>query len=76
MAYASHRNEFSHCITHTPMEKEPGVFRRIVDAVVAWAEDADEREMADLIERSGGRITDNTEREMMRRRTVGNSMFH
>jgi len=49
-----------------------GVLRHIFDAVFEWGDTDDDREVAGFLARSGGRLTDNIEREMMRRRTESN----
>ncbi len=44
-----------------------GVFRRLVDALIDWRQRKADREIADYIARSGGRLTDSIERELMER---------
>jgi hypothetical protein len=53
-----------------------GVLRHIFDAVFEWGETDDDREIAGFLARSGGRLTDDIEREMMRRRTASNWTVH
>jgi hypothetical protein len=42
------------------------------DAVVDWANSGEDAEIAAALTHSGGRLTDDIEREMFQRRTVNN----
>ena len=53
-----------------------GFLQHIYDAVSRWSRNADDDEMGAYLEKSGGRLTDNIEREMMRVRTVSNWRNH
>jgi len=43
--------------------------RRVWNAISSWSSARDEAEIAALLERTGGRLTDSVEREMLQRRT-------
>jgi hypothetical protein len=45
----------------------PGLLRRLIDAIYESRQRQADREIARILARSGGRITDATEREMTRR---------
>ena len=47
--------------------EQPGLLRRIYDSVVQSHERRANRDVADFIERSGGRLTDDLERQMTQR---------
>lgn len=51
--------------------KKPGILRRIADAMERDRARQLDREIADILARSGGRFTDSIEREMDRRITSG-----
>jgi hypothetical protein len=59
-------------VRQTTAERAVGVLRHLFDAAFEWGETDDDREIAGFLARSGGRLTDNIEREMMRRRTESN----
>ena len=54
---------------------KPGILGRIFDAVIASRQQRANRDIADFIERSGGRLTDGLEREMMERLLTGHMNF-
>ncbi|SEF13064.1 hypothetical protein SAMN05444161_8872 [Rhizobiales bacterium GAS191] len=73
MTYAAHRKDFAPCVDDGAIPKsddgtkKPGVLRRMIDAIYEWPQRQADREIGCLIERSGGRLTDDLERRMMRR---------
>jgi hypothetical protein len=50
-----------------PSVRGPGLFRRLFDGLMAARMRQAEREIAKYLERSGGRFTDETERDIERR---------
>ena len=71
MAYATHSGDFGVC-GHRAAPVEDGIgaklarlARRLSDALAAQRQREVDREIARLLARSGGRITDSMEREMM-----------
>ena len=78
MTYAIHRGHFAPYFTHTPSRgssavvREPGVWRRIFDAIVESRQRSIDREIARQLYRSGGRLTDSIEREIMENVMTGN----
>jgi hypothetical protein len=52
--------------------KEPGLLRRIFDALIEQDQGRSDREMAGILARSGGRFTDAMEREMFQRQYASN----
>jgi|HubBroStandDraft_6_1064221.scaffolds.fasta_scaffold3587618_1 hypothetical protein len=73
MTYAAHHKDFVPYIEdlalcgNVAVKKKTGILRRIVDAIYKSPQRQTDREIGCLIERSGGRITDDLERQMMRR---------
>jgi hypothetical protein len=71
MAYMTHSGDFGLCGDRTaPVAKGIGaklrrVARRLTDALEAQRQREVDREIARLLARSGGRITDSMEREIM-----------
>jgi len=45
------------------------------DALASWASRGEDAEIAALLERSGGRLTDSIEREMLQRRSSNWTAF-
>lgn len=78
MTYATHHGHFASYFTHAPsagsnaVAGKPGVFRRIFDAIVESRQKSIDREIIRQLDRSGGRITDNFEREIMQSFMTGN----
>jgi hypothetical protein len=78
MTYATDRGHFAPYFTHTPspnrnaIAKKPGLLWRIFDAIVESRQKSVDREIALQLGRSGGRITDNFEREMTQNLMTGN----
>jgi hypothetical protein len=70
MAYATDHPEFTRYYdAATRAAGHPGVLRRMADALIQWRQRKADREVAAYIQRSGGRLTDSVEREMMERVT-------
>ena len=75
MTYAANRTNSASYVSCEPptrtIEKTVGVLRRIFDAILNAMHESRrrqaEREIAYLVARQGGRITDDLEREMTRR---------
>jgi len=68
MAYATDHLEFTRY--YDPAARvagRPGVLRRMADALIQWRQRKADRDIAAYIERSGGRLTDSIERELMER---------
>jgi len=78
MSYLAHRKDFNPYVHVTPEPKKnepaakPGLLRRIFDALVHSRQRQAEREIARHLARSGGRLTDSLEREMMQNLTRSN----
>ncbi|SEC51631.1 hypothetical protein SAMN05444161_1285 [Rhizobiales bacterium GAS191] len=78
MAYASDQNDLPCRVggnspaRHGAADKPVGFLRHIFDAVLEWGDRDGDQASADLLARSGGRLTDSIEREMMQRRTTSN----
>jgi len=78
MTYAPRPTEFvpyfDTPIVTAPVRAQPkrrGFLRRLVDAVLESAERQAERDAAQVLERSGGRLTDSIERELTDRLITG-----
>jgi hypothetical protein len=73
MTYAAHHKDFVPYIEDVALSgsvavsKKTSVLRRLIDAVYESPQRQADREMGCLIEQSGGRLTDDLERRMMRR---------
>jgi hypothetical protein len=68
MAYATDHLEFTR--SYDPAARvagRPGIFRRMAEALIDRRQRKADREVAAYIERSGGRLTDSIERELMER---------
>ena len=68
MAYATDHPEFN--AYYAPAGREaahPGLLGRIYDAIHASRQRQADRDVAAYIQRSGGRLTDSVERELMER---------
>jgi hypothetical protein len=63
-------------VWHSARDKTAGILRHIFDAVAEWSHGDEDRDAGDFIARSGGRLTDNIEREMMERKMVSNWTVH
>jgi hypothetical protein len=78
MTYVTHHQDFSRR-TATKLESEPraagktaGALRRILGAIFQSREEQRDEAIASFLPRSGGRLTDDIEREMTRRETSSN----
>jgi hypothetical protein len=75
MAYASERHHWFAGVTNPPVlpqapaPRKAGFIRRMASAISSWAARGDDAEAVALLERSGGRLTDSVEREIMKRET-------
>jgi len=68
MAYATDHLEFTRY--YDPAARaagHPGIFRRMADALIQRRQLKADRDVAAYIQRSGGRLTDSVERELMDR---------
>ena len=54
---------------------KPGIARRVYDRLMGWRQQRANRDIADFVERSGGRLTDGLEREMTERFLTGRQNF-
>ena len=78
MANAAHHSHLAHYSTQEASlqsntnAKKPGVLWRIFDAIVESRQKSANREIALRLARSGGRITDNIEREITQSLLKGN----
>jgi hypothetical protein len=78
MTYAAHHSHLAANFTHeasSPLKgfaKRPNVLWRIFDAIVESRQKSADREIARHLARSGGRITDNIEREITQGLLTGN----
>lgn len=67
MAYADTAFDARDLAISQPAARQPGLFRRLLDGLMAARMRQAEREIAIYLERNGGRFTDETEREIERR---------
>ena len=76
MSYSAHRKDFGPYLdatSTTPPTASPvkrGLMRRFFDSVIHSRQRQAEREIAQHLARSGGRLTDSLEREMMQSLTT------
>jgi hypothetical protein len=56
--------------------RQAGVLRRILDVLSAWDRQQKEREIGELLARSGGRLTDELERRIMQREMAADWSAH
>jgi hypothetical protein len=56
---------------HAPAQRQRGLLRLFLDALIESRQREAEQQIARLIERSGGKLTDSLEREAERRTAVG-----
>ncbi len=82
MSCALDHNSLVHHVRKAPPRQSAAVrgavafLRHIAGRLRLWAEAGDDAQVADLLARSGGRLTDDIEREMMRRWTTRNWSVH
>jgi hypothetical protein len=79
MTYAAHRRDFVPCFgdqasstRSDPVASKAGVLRRFFDAIIESRQKQADRDIARFLARSGGRLTDDIEREMTQRLLTGN----
>ncbi|MBV9591033.1 MAG: hypothetical protein JO105_19990 [Hyphomicrobiales bacterium] len=80
MAYAADKHDWFRAVGKTPTKSRParhvgGFLRHMWDALASWASRGEDAEIAALLERSGGRLTDSIEREMLQRRSSNWTAF-
>jgi len=62
---------FQDAAAHAPAERKRGLLRLLLDALIEARQREAEQQVARLIERSGGKLTDSLEREAERSAAVG-----
>ena len=78
MTYAAHHKEFASYVGDRAPPKrdavanQTGILWRIIDAIFESRQRQADRESARFLARSGGRLTDDTERQMMRHLSTSN----
>jgi hypothetical protein len=78
MSYAAHfpgsgaRFDEKDCGRRTAAVSKPGLFRRVLNAIFESHQKQTDRDVARFFIRSGGRLTDELEREMTQRLFKGN----
>jgi len=74
MSYANHRRDFAPYLDPREARVLPaakgGLWRRLVDAVMASRQRMLDRQIAHFLETRGGQLTDDVERELMRHLTA------
>jgi hypothetical protein len=81
MTYAVHRGHLAPYFADTRSSSspstanKPGLLRRFFDAIVDARQQSADREIARQLERSGGRLTDSIEREIIENLMSGNLKF-
>jgi hypothetical protein len=79
MTYAAHHRDFVPCFRDkaattrsNAVTNRAGILRRIFDAIIESRQKQADRDIARFLARSGGRLTDDMEREMPQRLVTGN----
>jgi len=78
MANAAHHRDFAPCFSDEALTRsnavasKVGVLRRIFDAIFESRQKQVDRDATRLLARSGGRLTDDIERQMTQRLLTGN----
>ena len=79
MTYAAHHRDLVPCFRDKAattrsdaVANKAGVLRRIFDAIIESRQKRADRDIARFLARSGGRLTDEMEREMTQRLLTGN----
>ncbi len=79
MTYAAHHRDFvpyfrdqASTTRSNAVANKAGVLRRIFDAIIESRQKQADRDIARFLARSGGRLTDDIEREMTQRLLTGN----
>jgi hypothetical protein len=76
MAYTATHRDFAHIGRHPGATTEkPNLLRRLYDAVMDARQKQANNELAQYLVRSGGRLTDDIEREMTQRLSRGDWNF-
>ena len=76
MAYANHALSLrGFALTQSPARKGPGLFALVLAAMTASRQRQADREIARFLAGSGGKFTDETEREIERRFLTGASSW-
>lgn len=76
MAFIATPRDFAHYGRHSgATSKRPNLLRRFYDAVMQARQKQANRELAQFLIRSGGRLTDDIEREMNQRLSRGDWNF-
>jgi hypothetical protein len=79
MTYTAYSGEFvpfrSETTAGHAAERRPGILRRILDAIYESNRKKAERDIAHYIQRNGGRLTDDIERQIMERIVRGDCNF-
>jgi hypothetical protein len=77
MAYIATHRDFDACTgsERTAKAAKPSLLRRFYDAVMEARQRQANRELAQFLVRSGGRLTDDIEREMTQRLSRGDWNF-
>jgi hypothetical protein len=82
MTYAAHHRDFASCFGDKASTRinavatKTGVLRRIFDAIFEPRQKQIDRDITRFLARSGGRFTDDIEREMMQRLLTSNWNAH
>ena len=74
MSYVAHQRELMPCFGEksSAVVNRPGQLRRMLNTMLEWRQNQADRDMARFIARSGGRLTDEIEREMTQSLFKGN----
>ena len=79
MTYAAHLRDFVPCFgdqasttRRDAVASKAGILRRIFEAGVEWRQKQTDRDIVRFLARSGGRLTDDIERETTQRLLTGN----
>ena len=78
MNYAAHHRDFPYfrdkasTTRSNAVTNKAGILRRIFDAIIESRQKQADRDIARFLARSGGRLTDDMEREMTQRLSTGN----
>ena len=78
MTYAAHHRDFPYfrdkasSTRSNAVTNKTGILRRIFDAIIKSRQKQADRDIARFLARSGGRLTDDMEREMTQRLLTGN----
>jgi hypothetical protein len=78
MSYVAHQRDLMPCFGEKALRKSsavanrPGLLRRMLNTMLEWRQKQADRDIARFIARSGGRLTDEIEREMTQSLFKGN----